>query len=979
MIELFRYIEQAFVPAPDNDRAINVEDESDFQEELRRIARQPDGAAGIKIEAAGFIETHFSNRGESPFNLKQQYLDFHSQVLKSGAADTSIMYGLAESIFDFGASELVRSDDFRRDKQLLNDSIIAVKLVTAFDRINASELVAMRQSVALIEKLAQDAMTATTATELQKALLRPVRIPGVFLKRGHATNQPTHPAPHDLSEEDRRKGYLLKQQDDLKTTYEALMALQPDDLKITEPKPVNTDLKSIPIHQKEVSVPALIPNDTRSLLTLSTETFEKLGDTVKQVLRKAGIRINDTALPAMVNIVKNKWMAVAKEAMPYTIPKPAKVYQVGIHAFAVQDAPDIILMPDAPVPALEPDIAFDFSQSLTTVANPADFSFAITKPVGIGNLQIVRQELLGYEAGEVSHIENVMEQELFRRSSRRFESNELTTIRETETTQMEERDLQSTERNELAKETQKEASSQKVTSQDQTTTTDYGKLVENNKTAYARTVTDRAVNSLTQRVRTERTEREKKTYTENSLHEFDNRKEGAKKLRGIYQWVDKKYRNRIMNYGKRLLYDVVLPEPAAFLMESLKKAQQPESFQLVKPVAPWGFPWQLDVSNYMFWAKIYGVTGGVQPPPDEFVTTIAEVKNDKLAKITDVNFYATKLRIPEGYQALDGYVTRLTHNAFNEKDLAEESKNKLNISFEFFIGDRYLIRFGANPPYKDTANEYIIPMNNEEGELPLLFRTFSPVAEFGFAVGINCKLKKQALEKWQLKTHAAIVEGYRRQNEEYQEQLTKMQASIRTQMALSANYAHNPSIEQEELKKVFISLLMSEHFLQVFLPTPIPTLLPPNPVYYKNWGAMVAFFERAFEWENIMYTYYPYFWGRSQRWGELILIQDINPEFERFLKAGAARVVVPVRPGYEAAMAHYHETGAIWMGKEMPDMFSDLYVSIIDEIKARNLALEEEVCVAQWDVKLPTTLVMLKEDDTLPKWIPKVDCTPVDE
>ena len=35
----------------------------------------------------------------------------------------------------------------------------------------------------------------------------------------------------------------------------------------------------------------------------------------------------------------------------------------------------------------------------------------------------------------------------------------------------------------------------------------------------------------------------------------------------------------------------------------------------------------------------------------------------------------------------------------------------------------------------------------------------------------------------------------------------------------------------------------------------------------KNWGAVVAFFERAFEWENLMYTYYPYFWGRAQRWG----------------------------------------------------------------------------------------------------------------
>jgi hypothetical protein len=36
----------------------------------------------------------------------------------------------------------------------------------------------------------------------------------------------------------------------------------------------------------------------------------------------------------------------------------------------------------------------------------------ITRPIGIGDLQVVRQELIGYEAGEISHIENVLEGEL---------------------------------------------------------------------------------------------------------------------------------------------------------------------------------------------------------------------------------------------------------------------------------------------------------------------------------------------------------------------------------------------------------------------------------------------------------------------------------------------------------------------------------------------------------------------------------------
>jgi hypothetical protein len=107
----------------------------------------------------------------------------------------------------------------------------------------------------------------------------------------------------------------------------------------------------------------------------------------------------------------------------------------------------------------------------------------------------------------------------------------------------------------------------------------------------------------------------------------------------------------------------------------------------------------------------------------------------------------------------------------------------------------------------------------------------------------------------------------------------------------------------------------------------------------------------------------------------MILTQDVDPQFEAFLKAGAARLVIPARPGFEAALAHFQETGDLWLGEELPDMFSDFYVSIIAEIKAANYAPGDEICVDQWEVTLPTTLVMLKDDDTLPSW-PKTPCNP---
>jgi hypothetical protein len=586
----------------------------------------------------------------------------------------------------------------------------------------------------------------------------------------------------------------------------------------------------------------------------------------------------------------------------------------------------------------------------------------IVRAVGIGDLQVVRQQLIGYEAREVSHIENVLEGELLRRSTTREEVNELTFTQETSTSQVEERDQQSTTRNELSTEAQKEASQQTVSVKDQTTSTEYGKLVENSKSNYARSVTDRAVNTLTQMVKLQRVLREKKAFTEEAVHELDNRQPGAEKVRGIYQWVDKKYRARILNYGKRLLYDVVVPEPAAFLIESLKKAVQPESFQLTKPVEPQIGPGFMSPATYQIYATRYGVTGSVTPPPGEFVETIAHPDNKKVAAGAIAAFSSFNIRIPDGYTAVSGYIQAVSDDHAGDPPVYNR--------FEFFIGETHWFRFGSAPNATVGTLNTSFVMNGETGDVPVTFRTLAPVVEFSYAIGINCKRTEKAYEQWQLKTHATIMAGYQRQLAVYEDKLAQYRAALRNQVAQAQNFAHDPSIEREELKKAFIALILSERFLLAYRPTPNPLAFPPNATDVTKWGAMVAFFERAFEWENLMYTYYPYFWGRQAKWEELILIQDTSAEFEAFLKAGAARVVVPVRPGFEAAIAHYQETGDIWMGEEMPDMFSDYYVSIIDEIKARNAEPGKEVVVAEWDIKLPTTLVMLKEDEKLPEWTP---------
>lgn len=968
MTELFRYMEQSFVLPAATD-SIDVSNESSFQTDLRGALQDGAPPAQLRELANTFLSDNFPSPTADPFALSKKLSVFRSKVLGLATPDVHAVDKLLNEIFGQTGQQLVDSNDFLGDMERLDDAMVAIKLATGFDKVNAADLVVLLEAAGFIEDFARGALGSLDAAAVARLLARPIRIPAEFVaalnpnaqlqqaqgsSRLSARRAPLPAAvPLPTALTTLRSDHAL-----LQSTYEYIMALAPEDFQLASAHAPAAALSSINDLSGRgggsLSVNANVA--AKEDLRLGGAAIDGLGAERQALLSRLGVDPASAPARRVIDAVKRNWIKAAQSYLPASVAMPSKVFRVGAHVFAVSNA-------NAPVPA--------------AVGPPPapDFSHAITRPVGIGNLLVVRQELVGYEAKEISHIENVLEGELLRRSTRREETNELTITQETETTQAEERDHQSTDRNELATETQKESGKQNTSVTDQTTSTDYGKLVENSKTNYARSVTDRAVNSLTQRVKQQRIQREKKTFIDEAVHELDNRT-GATKVRGIYQWVDKKYKARIVNLGKRLLYDVVIPEPAAFLIESLKNAVQPETFQLSKPVDPGITPSDLNAGNYSYYASQYGVTGAVAPPPEDFIHTVAytspatEVSGTIQAfggTWSKIYFSAFVIKVPENYKALSGYIQKTNPHYVN----AQPTR-----IFEFYVGENNFVRFVAS----DFLNRSFA-MNGETGDIPVTARTFDNITQFNFAIGVNCQRTEKALEVWQLKTHGAIMAGYQRQLADYQDKLAQYMAAVRSQMALAQNYAHDPSIEQQELKRAFIFLLLGEHFAQAYLPTPDPSavppdMIPPDPAYVRDWGAMVAFFERAFEWENIMYTYYPYFWGHPARWGELILIQDIDPQFEAFLKAGAARVVIPARPGFEAALAHYQETGDIWMGEEIPDMFSDYYVSIIAEIKARNFAPGDEICVAEWDVSLPTTLVMLKDDATLPVWKPTVDCKP---
>ena len=88
----------------------------------------------------------------------------------------------------------------------------------------------------------------------------------------------------------------------------------------------------------------------------------------------------------------------------------------------------------------------------------------------------------------------------------------------------------------------------------------------------------------------------------------------------------------------------------------------------------------------------------------------------------------------------------------------------------------------------------------------------------------------------------------------------------------------------------------------------------------------------------------------------------ITPVFTKFLQSGMARVVVPLRPGFEASVFNYLKTGLVWNGAGLPTIGDPLFVDILTEMQEAANIPQQGIEIASWEYKLPTNLVLLQND-----------------
>jgi hypothetical protein len=705
----------------------------------------------------------------------------------------------------------------------------------------------------------------------------------------------------------------------------------------------------------EKSIPQPPPPAGHVGFVLSSADVSRLKDETKGILQENGFDLADVDVPLAVSLLEQEALELAN--LVYSSRSSMK-YLVGIGDALVPsdlvlgdmptnvgDGGDVPGFPGACPPAPSGDVN-------DTVTVPDEKEHGEARILGIADLMIVEQELLRYDMGEIAHIENVLKSEVRNRRFTTRTTTEQATLTETETIEEKTKDLTSTERFELQTESEQVINENSSVAAGITINASYGPSVDvtsnfnaststakqestRASTTFARETTSRATSRIQNRTLQRQFTRTVTEIEEINRHGFDN-KDGTENITGVYRFVDKVYYAQVVSYGKRLMLEFVVPEPAAFFRYARTK-QPLGAVTQIQPEAP-GYcqdgnfvpllPQHIDADNYLYWAGKYSAED-IEPPPSAVqIVSASKVLADppKKSDVTE-DYYGTfaldNPGLPDGYKPV----------------MADISVNGWNVAKEPDFPHHISLQVQQQIVFDQTMTSLKL-VDAEANEVPvsLVIKNYENLS---VVANICCLLTLGRYQQWQIKVFNSIMNAYNDLKSRFDNAIATARIQAADNLISGTNPAANRETEKGELKRGCISLLTAQNYdtfdsvKRNAAPYGYPEIAFADA---EAEGRYIQFFENAFEWTNMLYIFYPYFWGTKADWVTVSQLTDDDPLFTRFLQAGAARVQVPVRPGFENSMLLYMSGGGIWAGptdvvncqEGTPDC---LILSILTELK----------------------------------------------
>ncbi len=376
-----------------------------------------------------------------------------------------------------------------------------------------------------------------------------------------------------------------------------------------------------------------------------------------------------------------------------------------------------------------------------------------------------------------------------------------------------------------------------------------------------------------------------------------------------YYALLRKWRVNLFRYGVRMTYDLAVPEPGSDVLSRIQEIRDLQSaieqgFDSPNATAAWARfdlrPTDITRTNYLLLAAQYNASVE-PPPPDVQWIDRAETKTWTEDDANNPQYYSLEIEVPDDY---------LVFNATEEH------------SSWFWEGDPYTI-------WVQDISDFA----GKSGTRALIYNT-KHLAALYIEVRAELRLRPEAFDRWRMKAWTAIRDAaaarYYEARQLLKERLDQLTSTLGAQDALSLR-----KLERDEIMKSALRWLLGPSFQ--FNPLGIGADLysqsgsvVSDVVWTRvvGFGEMIKFLHQAIEWENVLYFLYPYFWSHRSRWDFKKFLDHPDPLHRAFLKAGSARIVLTVRPGFERAFAEFVENGGTG---QLPD--DHPYVRIAEEME----------------------------------------------
>ena len=443
------------------------------------------------------------------------------------------------------------------------------------------------------------------------------------------------------------------------------------------------------------------------------------------------------------------------------------------------------------------------------------------------------------------------------------------------------------------------------------------------------------------------------------------------------------------------MFDFMIPEPSSYLWYLKGKTAFELDIQAPKSLREMGIevPKHITRYNYLSLGAKYGVND-LPAPPEIIITNRIRVAHGD-GSISDEAKHKTgvseTLDIPKGYQPnfatfvilatsdetlafsinIGGKIIHIKKSDLTSTDVSGGHK-------KYTLNSNNSISLGQNITLGADQKLFIDIYGYESANYTFHF-------EVTFVALYNTSQSEYfIISAWKQEVYERLTETYQTSLLQYEQEKSFLEAEAAAEGQGEVDFGSPPAVNKKlihtELKKYCLAIIRNEH-LGAF-----STSHAGEPPQFslseaKDEGEKIRFLEQAFEWDQIQYVFYPYFWARPnfsqvsgeelKGWTDKFFERNNDFTMEEFLKAGYARVVVPVREGFDLAVSYFIENnGEVYFGLGEPTITDPLYISITDEIKERTGAGKDEIPVGDsWETRLPTAAIIVKNLDELPKWV----------